>query len=323
MLTSKDFAKNYAHFLTNIVRTVNRYDIPDYDALLIKLVGTRSNRDIVKKLFYWIPRSVRADGMIYKSSVELAHEAGVSKGTVDRAKDILELIGFDRQIKRANGSPTAHYALDMHRFLVAIARVLGVNWLEVEAWMMATNSNSTKCVNTQNASNAQRVTEVQDGDDTQNWEMLFDTLLNSNLEEWVKVKVQNHKDHFLKMRKSITHTTPSTYTTLVQTVDYTQPPPAPARSSSLPSAPVSVLQEEEKIAAYLKTTPANVKAWVKRHTIERVKAVVEAAEKDHRILNKGAWVRRALENKYVLEDEAPTYDVSEPLKALSSGMRMS
>lgn len=327
MLTSKDFTKNYAHFLTKVVRAANRYDIPDYDALLKKMAGTRSNRDIVKKLFYWIPRSKRADGVIYKSSVELAYETGVSKGTVDRAAHIIEGMGFDRQIKRANGSPTAHYALNMHRFLEAIAHVLGVNWVDVDEWMTTTNSTDTKCVNQdtnpQNVSNVEEVKTGQEGDETQNWEMLFDDLLNSNLDEWLKAKIENHKVQFLKMRQSITdNTTHQITNTKGQTVNNTQPPIAPPRPTAGTPQPVSLLREVERIRLVLQTTPANVKTWVRQHGIERVRAVVAAAERDTKIQNKGAWVRRALEHNYTLQSSEPTYDVSEYLKALNTGMRM-
>ena len=62
------------------------------------------------KLLFWSKHGKRNDGLFWKSDVELANELGLTPGKVRRLRDKLVERGlFERQLKRATGSPTNHY----------------------------------------------------------------------------------------------------------------------------------------------------------------------------------------------------------------------
>jgi hypothetical protein len=71
----------------------------------------------LSQLLYWSDRVKRADGFIYKTYDEWDKEIHLSEYDVRKAVKVLKSKGIlETKLKKANGSPTVHYRLDLNRF---------------------------------------------------------------------------------------------------------------------------------------------------------------------------------------------------------------
>ena len=125
------------HF-TNLVIRLDRPDIHSVDALLIRLVGDRVAGTMLKTLIYWMPKSVRADGNVYKSWRHWMAECVLSIAQIKRIhhKGILEQFGIERKLKKADGAPTNHYKVNFTDLLKKLADFLKVQVEQVTSWMV-------------------------------------------------------------------------------------------------------------------------------------------------------------------------------------------
>lgn len=124
------------HF-TQLVVALNRPDIQTVDALLIRLAGDRVAGTMLRTLIYWMGKSVRRDGLVYKSWRHWAAECALSVAQVKRVHQqrLLEEMGVVRRLKKAEGAPTTHYGLDFGCLLERLAAFLEVTVAQVRAWL--------------------------------------------------------------------------------------------------------------------------------------------------------------------------------------------
>ncbi len=125
------------HF-TNLVIRLDRPDIQSVDALLMRLVGDRVAGTMLKTLIYWMPKSVRADGNVYKSWRHWMAECVLSIAQIKRIhhKGILEQFGIERKLKKADGAPTNHYKVNFTDLLNKLADFLKIQVEQVKTWML-------------------------------------------------------------------------------------------------------------------------------------------------------------------------------------------
>jgi transposase len=316
MLTSKVFASNYVQFLNKVVREANDPEIRSFRELLKKLVGPVSHVAVIEEILSWLPFSKRKDGLIYKSSIDIAKQRGLSKRTVDRAVQKLQEIGFTREIKKANGVPTAHYGLDMSTFSRAIAKVLHVHELYVFMWM----NDASLPDDGQSGNIGDGAETVQNGSPAQIGYMHNAPVATFNVQPSQNENRQSGDLDVANLATSITaHTADSK----------NRKPESEYNKTPLPTHRPVLSFEVEKIAQALGTSKSNVSNWLNQYKAERVLRVTEAALSNPQIRNKGAWVREALKKGFEVKTttvdsntEALTYNISTVMQNLSAGMRM-
>ncbi len=81
---------------------------------LVKLFGDINQALFWQQIYYWSDKGQDPDGWIYKNKEELEEETTLSRYQQDRARKKLEEMGYlETKIKKANGSPTLHYKVDI------------------------------------------------------------------------------------------------------------------------------------------------------------------------------------------------------------------
>src|ERR1044072_4723575 len=83
----------------------------------IRYTGSIDCALFLSQLLYWSDRGHRADRFIYKTYKDWQREIHLSEYEVRKATKLLKEKGFlETKIKKANGSPTVHYRLDVEKF---------------------------------------------------------------------------------------------------------------------------------------------------------------------------------------------------------------
>ena len=105
--------------LQNVVRQLNRPDIRTVSALIAKVIGDQNAGLMAVRLLHWFPKAKKIGGWVYKSWRDWNAECNLSQAQVKRVhgKGFLEMIGIERTIMKANGTPTVHYRLDENQLI--------------------------------------------------------------------------------------------------------------------------------------------------------------------------------------------------------------
>ncbi len=112
--------------LQNLVRELIRPDIRTVSALIDKVIGDQNAGLRAVRLLHWFPRAKKIGGWVYKSWRDWNAECNLSQAQVKRVhgKALLESIGIERTIMKANGTPTVHYRLDENQLVQRLAEFL-------------------------------------------------------------------------------------------------------------------------------------------------------------------------------------------------------
>lgn len=123
--------------LHNVVRQLNRSDIRTVSALIAKAMGDQQAAMMAVRLLHWFPKAKKLGGWVYKSWRDWNAECNLSQAQVKRVhgKGLLEAIGIERTIMKANGTPTVHYRLDENRLIQKLAEFLEIIPIRITAWM--------------------------------------------------------------------------------------------------------------------------------------------------------------------------------------------
>jgi hypothetical protein len=78
------------------------------------VLGDRNAGQMVVRLLHWFPKVKKLGGWVYKSWRDWNAECNLSQAQFKRVhrKVVLESIGIERTIMKANGTPTVHLPLD-------------------------------------------------------------------------------------------------------------------------------------------------------------------------------------------------------------------
>ncbi len=123
--------------LQNVVRQLNRPDIRTVSALIAKALGDQNAALMAVRLLHWFPRAKKVGGWVYKSWRDWNAECNLSQAQVKRVhgKGFLEMIGIERALMKANGTPTVHYRLDENMLVEKLAKFLNMMPLRIKMWM--------------------------------------------------------------------------------------------------------------------------------------------------------------------------------------------
>jgi len=129
--------------LQNVVRELNRPDIRTVSALVAKVIGDQNAGLMAVRLLHWFPRAKKIGGWVYKSWRDWNAECNLSQSQVKRvhSNGFLEVIGIERTIMKANGTPTVHYRLDENQLVQRLAEFLEIMPLRIKMWMWTETPN--------------------------------------------------------------------------------------------------------------------------------------------------------------------------------------
>ncbi len=129
--------------LQNVVRELNRPDIRTVSSLIAKVIGDQNAGLMAVRLLHWFPRAKKIGGWVYKSWRDWNAECNLSQSQVKRvhSNGFLEVIGIERTIMKANGTPTVHYRLDENQLVQRLAEFLEIMPLRIKMWMWTETPN--------------------------------------------------------------------------------------------------------------------------------------------------------------------------------------
>ena len=129
--------------LQNVVRQLNRSDIRTVSSLIAKVIGDQNGGLMAVRLLHWFPRAKKVGGWVYKSWRDWNAECNLSQAQVKRVhgKGFLEMIGIERTLMKANGTPTVHYRLDENQLIQRLGEFLAIMPLRIKMWMWAETPN--------------------------------------------------------------------------------------------------------------------------------------------------------------------------------------
>ena len=91
----------------------------------LEMLGDFNTAAFLNQLVFWSDKTRRSDGYFYKTYTEWNEELLLSEYQVRRSAKTLKEKGFiDTKLKRANGSPTLHYKVNMDKLSDSILKKL-------------------------------------------------------------------------------------------------------------------------------------------------------------------------------------------------------
>jgi hypothetical protein len=103
--------------LTLIQSFTGQKNILTIPAEFIHYTGSIDCALFLSQLLYWSDKGKRKDGFIYKTYSEWEKEICLNEYKARKAANILKAKGIlETKLKKANGSPTVHYRLDLNKF---------------------------------------------------------------------------------------------------------------------------------------------------------------------------------------------------------------
>ena len=91
----------------------------------LEMLGDFNTAAFLNQLIFWSDKTKRRDGFFYKTYAEWEDELFLSEYQVRRSSKNLRDLGLiETKVKRANGSPTVHYKVNMDELSVSILNKL-------------------------------------------------------------------------------------------------------------------------------------------------------------------------------------------------------
>ena len=91
----------------------------------LEMLGDFNTAAFLNQLIFWSDKTKRRDGFFYKTYAEWEDELFLSEYQVRRSSKNLRDLGLiETEVKRANGSPTVHYKVNMDELSVSILNKL-------------------------------------------------------------------------------------------------------------------------------------------------------------------------------------------------------
>jgi hypothetical protein len=286
------------HNLNQLILNAQNPVIDSYDALTRELFGQKL---VVVKVFHrllrWLPCSKRKDGAVYKSARELAKETASSEVSVARSRGLLERIGFDIFVKKANGAPTNHFKLNLPRFLQTLATIFKTTVETICVWLWT----EPAFLNASDRQNSfDQDDRIQSNQDDTNVSV---RVIESITPEDTTKKTNNKND-----KKPSTEPVDSLSSqNLFKNSSKTE------KAEDAKFAQMAIIEE---IRAKLKTSNSQVQSWIHEHGINRVHEVFETGlelEREGKIYKSlYGWVNYTLKNPQGEKPKSTLTDDREP-----------
>lgn len=91
----------------------------------VELVSDFNTAILLNQIVFWSDKSKRKDGYFYKTYVEWEEETTLTEYQVRRSSKVLKDMGIvETVLKKANGSPTLHYKVNMDKLSESILKKL-------------------------------------------------------------------------------------------------------------------------------------------------------------------------------------------------------
>ena len=91
----------------------------------VELVSDFNTAILLNQIVFWSDKSKRKDGYFYKSYVEWEEETTLTEYQIRRSSKVLKDMGIvETVLKKANGSPTLHYKVNMDKLSESILKKL-------------------------------------------------------------------------------------------------------------------------------------------------------------------------------------------------------
>jgi len=253
-------------------------------AFLMHLFGSALIVDVFEILIGWLPYAKRPDGSIYKSDVELAEETGFSTKTIERARKILKESGFDIYIRKANGTPTNHYRLDLEKFIQFVSQKLKVEIEKVREWLQSPiRSKTTKARQTDVADSEQQSTSTPTTNRTETRPTVEAT--------------------FVRESKSLTTSTTVFSNSLENNLEPTPAPEVTSLDNSEGGSgyEIELKTEINHFQSILKIPYTEIATWITESGFHRINNLTKYATESGEVKYPSHWVRWALKNKIPLK----------------------
>jgi hypothetical protein len=278
--------------LSQLVRQLHRADIRSVITLMSKVIGDRNAATMFLRLLYWLPKSRKAGGWVYKSWRDWEAECHLSPAQVKRVHRVgyLERVGIESQTMKANGTPTTHYRLHPEQLVVVLAEYAGLPVAQV--WQYLTGE-------TMSDGGENRPMDMSENAQSE-WSKTpnpMDENIQSERLEAPNRLVQENPMHSAKSAQSIT-----SIPTLNSTKHYQHQPPQPT---------VVVVDEiPDQLAKRLVSIGLNaprVQELCRQYGEQRLREVCDQME-GQRLTNPAGYLIRALRENWQWKGSAPVFD---------------
>lgn len=119
-------SRNLFGILARLVRQIGREDMTTAESMLMELLNNRDAVAMFMRLLHWWPKATNPEGWVYKSHKEWWAELRIKQNQLPRLNALLEYIGVEQILRKAEGSPTKHYRLNVKTFCARLATALQV-----------------------------------------------------------------------------------------------------------------------------------------------------------------------------------------------------
>jgi hypothetical protein len=287
---------SYQHFVA-LARNMRDPRFPNVHPLCRFLFEKPSVEKAFLYLIYWLPKSKRADGSIYKSATELARQTGYCSRTMERVRTVLETMGFTVYVKKANGAPTNHYRLDVEKFLHYVAAKLKTSVEQVYAWMTNTRAQSKTTAGVS-------LLESEQPETGQMSETVSPDKSRSETRKRVGVQDSDKRGATPALKSNALTADSIGNQKHISTAQATFYDRMADRFGDKRGSGFSKKLEEEivRIGTLVNASFEQVEGWIDTYGFHRVNNYTKyAAQKRDKVRNPRAWVQNALENDYKLD----------------------
>ena len=116
---------NYDDIKNLIYELSGQQNLVSIPVVYIEITGDLNTALLLNQMVFWSDKSKRKDGYFYKSYKEWEEEIHLSEYQVRRSIKILKELGvLDTELRRANGSPTLHFRVNIDKVSESILKKL-------------------------------------------------------------------------------------------------------------------------------------------------------------------------------------------------------
>lgn len=116
---------NYDDIKNLIYELSGQQNLVSIPVVYIEITGDLNTALLLNQMVFWSDKSKRKDGYFYKSYREWEEEIHLSEYQVRRSIKILKELGvLDTELRRANGSPTLHFRVNIDKVSESILKKL-------------------------------------------------------------------------------------------------------------------------------------------------------------------------------------------------------
>ena len=112
--------------INNLITSFSGHkNVISFPVIYLDIAEDMNTAALLNQMVFWSDKSKRRDGFFYKTYLEWTEEIRLSEYQLRRSVKKLRDLGFiETKVKRANGSPTTHYKVNMDKISESILKEL-------------------------------------------------------------------------------------------------------------------------------------------------------------------------------------------------------